>query len=368
MAVCITSMLLFLQLVGCWATQSLCFGDVLSAEHCCSPRPVGQAECWDDNLNFERCCGSALHAGGPINKENYVTRCSEGTIDDGCDAAALRLGKDLTEQLDVIDGRNCTQGVKEKMVDVLCPETELCRLLLLRWWDIETRKGLKELAAGPKKAAWCASRAARLRTLDPDRFIRGARLESEHSWSLWITRCREMQLARLHQSQAFGKIPLPSEREDFTPKERRVMVLVALTGPGLEHFKDFLAWWRCYAEKHGYRFHVEHEVREGDLVASWDLSGLFRSDRRTFLSQINPYIWFKLLSAKRRLDETDWLILVDHDTVPTPGCGMEVPIMEVFGKRCCKGSCWCHVVTADQWPINISEDLGGRRRRTRVSP
>lgn len=139
--------------------------------------------------------------------------------------------------------------------------------------------------------------------------------------------------------------------------EPRVMVLVAMAGPGLAQFKDYVAWWRCYAEKHGYRFFLDHEVQEGDLITSLDLSGLFESERKTFLSQINPYIWFKLLSAKRRLDETDWLILVDHDTVPTPGCGMEVPIIEVFGKSCCKGTCWCHVVTADQWPINIS-DLG----------
>ena len=27
--------------------------------------------------------------------------------------------------------------------------------------------------------------------------------------------------------------------------------------------------------------------------------------------------------------------------------------MEVFGKRCCEGSCWCHVVTADQWPNEL---------------
>lgn len=31
--------------------------------------------------------------------------------------------------------------------------------------------------------------------------------------------------------------------------------------------------------------------------------------------------------------------------------------MEVFGKRCCEVSCWCHTVTADQWP-NEMLDLG----------
>ena len=73
-------------------------------------------------------------------------------------------------------------------------------------------------------------------------------------------------------------------------EQPRVMVPVALAGPGLEQYTNkIVAWWRCYAEKHGYRFFLDHELGEGDLVTLLDLSRLFESDRTTPISGSNCF-------------------------------------------------------------------------------
>ncbi|CAE7447789.1 unnamed protein product [Symbiodinium pilosum] len=71
--------------------------------------------------------------------------------------------------------------------------------------------------------------------------------------------------------------------------------------------------------------------------------------REILLRQLSRYAWLKWLSAKRYLQQVDWLVVVDPDMFPTPGCGMELPVVEMY-KNICSFAAECSVISNDMWP------------------
>ena len=310
-----------------------------------------------------------------ITAQTYLQRCSQGKKDIFCDIAAVEISRDITSHLEALEMNRWTWPVwkrhherrskgkhagKISKMNKTCNEAEFCQLVLLRSWDVETRRGLVSLPDGPEKVAWCTHRAAILRALDPDRFseLNSNSVQVDTYYVRWLVRCQEMQKARL----VFGLSGTTFEGgpAKTNTKQPKVAVHLAVAGKAAIDFAHFVEWWRCYAEKHDYHFFVDQEVLASDLIGpvhATALSGLLPRDKHRFSSQVSRYAWFKWLSAKRHLerDDVSWLIIVDPDMVPSPGCGFEIPIVETFGKQCCNGSCWCDVLSSDFLPVDSSE-------------
>jgi len=367
-----------------WATESLCFNEDLgfTREICCFPSSLGgNPACWDDFFYFEKCCvhfdakDHSKEIETQITAQTYLQRCSQGKKDIFCDIAAVQISRDITSHLEALERNRWTWPMwqrhnerrskgkhagKISKMNNTCNEVELCQLVLLRSWDIETRRGLVSLPDGPEKVAWCTHQASILRALDPDRFseLNSDSVQVDTYYVRWLVRCQEMQKARL----VFGLSGMSFEGEPFktNTKKPKVAVHLAVAGKAAIDFAHFVEWWRCYAEKHDYHFFVDQEVLAGDLlgpVHATALSGLLPRDEERFSNQVSRYAWFKWLSAKRHLerDDVSWLIIVDPDMVPSPGCGFEIPIIETYGKQCCNGSCWCDVLSSDFLPVDSSE-------------
>ncbi|CAE8611382.1 unnamed protein product [Polarella glacialis] len=326
------------------ATESLCFAssEYYSRAFCCRQSPEqleGNPECWDGAYTFQACCGPDLpqqanHTG--ITQRDYLQQCAAGAKSDACDAAAERLAQTMRPEL------------AAEVAPQLCrARPELCRLVLLRAWDVQTRRGRAAhwpgRMEGPEAVAWCTQRAADLRALDPNRFAFSGQpaadaTESLKRWdqnpfSLWLRHCGQLQALRVAGS-------LPQSRPTSSAAANNVGVLMAVAGQAAEEYAEFL-------------FFADYDEPEWlEDIGLQSSLGISPQDARSFRMQVSKYAWLKWLSAKRHLENHDisWLIVVDPDMVPTPGCGMQVPIAEAFMTHCCGGDCECDVVSADMWP------------------
>ncbi|CAE8627345.1 unnamed protein product, partial [Polarella glacialis] len=289
------------------ATESLCFAssEYYSRAFCCRQSPEqleGNPECWDGAYTFQACCGPDLpqqanHTG--ITQRDYLQQCAAGAKSDACDAAAERLAQTMRPEL------------AAEVAPQLCrARPELCRLVLLRAWDVQTRRGRAAhwpgRMEGPEAVAWCTQRAADLRALDPNRFAFSGQpaadaTESLKRWdqnpfSLWLRHCGQLQALRVAGSLPQSRRPAAeptssaaanrnnnnndnnnnnnnnndSNKNNKNKKKNnknnnnnnsgstgqklklKVGVLMAVAGQAAEDYAEFIRWWQCYADQHGY--------------------------------------------------------------------------------------------------------------------
>ena len=317
-----------------WATESLCFNEDLgfTREICCFPSSLGgNPACWDDFFYFEKCCvhfdakDHSKEIETQIKAQTYLQRCSQGKKDIFCDIAAVQISRDITSHLEALERNRWTWPMwqrhherrskgkhagKISKMNNTCNEVELCQLVLLRSWDIETRRGLVSLPDGPEKVAWCTHQASILRALDPDRFseLNSDSVQVDTYYVRWLVRCQEMQKARL----VFGLSGMSFEGEPSktNTKKPKVAVHLAVAGKAAIDFAHFVDWWRCYAEKHDYHFFMDQEVLAGDLLgpvhATGPLSGLLPRDESGLT------VCLVQMALCQKAFGEGWCVMVDH--------------------------------------------------------
>ncbi|OLQ04538.1 hypothetical protein AK812_SmicGene12385 [Symbiodinium microadriaticum] len=333
------------------AVDSLCFPDgSFSRSYCCKP-PAGSTDCWDTFNTYQFCCGNEPPSDQLLdNCSAYVRWCTPGVFSPACDLAADALIQSL--------------GLLAEQAPA-CHMPRCCGWALLRSWDAQTRETRNDQLPLASRVAWCTERAAMLQAWDPQRFLPHdgpSDLEHRRAASMfrhWLQHCRALQQERLLEFRPLLKEHLLNSMHSDWPAgtaDGKVGLLVAVAGPVADEMADFIRWWKCYADRHGYLFLQDDEEPEdmvppafAQLLAATAVRGVDRLSLHTLKRQVSRYAWLKWISAKSHLGEVDWLLLVDPDMYPTPGCGMDVPVVETY-ERICSGTSACSVISNDMWP------------------
>eukprot|EP00929_Paragymnodinium_shiwhaense_P068232 TRINITY_DN34282_c0_g1_i2.p1 TRINITY_DN34282_c0_g1~~TRINITY_DN34282_c0_g1_i2.p1 ORF type:complete len:597 (+),score=103.81 TRINITY_DN34282_c0_g1_i2:152-1942(+) len=403
-----------------WCSHEHCFSGDFTRERCCRSAD-GAADCWREHpsLNYGRCCrrASAWNTSAAARLSNparWFLACCDGdqaAPSDACDAVAQEAVESLVAQRSEVE--------KWPQQTQLCQaRPRLCRRALHRVW----KRGMEEeLRSGPpglaKNSSWCVQQGAKLRALDPDAVASEAgspetdedivRSRQANLYAAWMTHCARLQVgfvdalaeellpeggAEDRQGQRPGESTSFSKQEAEEATSSVVGILLPVLGRAKEEFAPYFEWWRCYCTRYGFKFFLDDGEEPADLVppdlqaildgdrrdaASSPLWGLSKTDIAYIKKSVTPFAWLRWLSAEKHLHLVGLLIVIEPDMVPSPGCGMEIPL-NAFAHLCCNGHCICDVVVGDMKPhswegvpdvnANSGEDMNTGFSMIRNSP